>query len=269
MNADFVFDKSRLFLIAGPCAIERRDHALYMASEIKTVCDGLEIPFVYKSSFDKANRTSASGLRGVGMEDGLSILRDVRREVNVPTLTDVHETWQCEAVAEFVDVLQIPAFLSRQTDLLEAAAKTGCIVNIKKGQFMAPWDIENAVRKVAGTGNGNIIVTDRGTCFGYNTLISDMRAIPIMQRTKCPVVFDATHSTQQPSGQGGQSGGQREFVPVLAKSAVAAGCDGLFMEIHQDPDNAPSDGPCMLKLKDLKPLLETVLKIREAVSCSP
>jgi 2-dehydro-3-deoxyphosphooctonate aldolase (KDO 8-P synthase) len=248
-----------LTLIAGPCALESRAHALEMAQGLKELADHLGIGLVYKTSFDKANRTSGKGARGIGLEWALPIFAEIRESVGVPVLTDVHEPAQCERVAEAVDVLQIPAFLCRQTDLLVAAAKTGRVVNVKKGQFLAPWDMANVVQKVTGAGNPNVLVTERGASFGYNTLVSDMRALPIMAReTGAPVIFDATHSVQQPGGQGTSSGGQREFIPVLARAAVAIGIAGVFIETHQDPDKAPSDGPNMIALKDMERLLRTL-----------
>jgi 2-dehydro-3-deoxyphosphooctonate aldolase (KDO 8-P synthase) len=243
-------------LIAGPCAMESRAHALEMASALKEMTARLGIGLVYKSSFDKANRTSPSSARGIGLDSALSIFAEVKETLGLPVLTDVHENDQCAPVAEVVDVLQIPAFLCRQTDLLVAAARTGRAVNVKKGQFLAPWDMANVARKVTGAGNPNVMVTERGASFGYNTLVSDMRALPIMaEATGAPVIFDATHSVQQPGGRGETSGGQREFVPVLARAAVAVGVAGLFIETHQDPDRAPSDGPNMVPLRRMEPLL--------------
>jgi 2-dehydro-3-deoxyphosphooctonate aldolase (KDO 8-P synthase) len=242
-------------LIAGPCALESRAHAFEMAEALKTITAKLGIGFVYKSSFDKANRTSAKSPRGVGLEKGLPLLAEVREKFGCPVLTDVHTPEQCAEVAKAVDILQIPAFLCRQTDLLLAAAKTGKPVNIKKGQFLAPWDMANVVAKMDEAGNRNVLLTERGASFGYNTLVSDMRALPILARTGCPVVFDATHSVQQPGGLGESSGGQREFVPVLARAAVAVGVAGLFIETHQDPDHAPSDGPTMVRLDRMESLL--------------
>jgi 2-dehydro-3-deoxyphosphooctonate aldolase (KDO 8-P synthase) len=244
-----------LVLLAGPCQIESRDHSLFMAEALIKITNKLGIPFIYKSSYDKANRTSISGARGVGLIKALPIFDEVRHELGCPVITDVHTEEQCEVVAPHVDILQIPAFLSRQTDLLLAAAKTGKVINIKKGQFLAPWDMKNAVDKMDYAGNSNVILTERGASFGYNTLVTDMRALPIMAETGCPVIFDATHSVQQPGGQGGASGGQRRFVPTLARAAVAVGVAGVFMESHQDPDNAPSDGPCMMRLDDMESLL--------------
>lgn len=247
-------------LIAGPCQIENLDHSLYMAENIKKITDKLNIPFIYKSSFDKANRTSAHAKRGTGIDQGLEILAKVKAEFNLPLTTDVHNESQCALVAEVVDILQIPAFLCRQTDLLKAAAATGRIVNVKKGQFLAPWDMKNVHEKLKQFNAQNIMLTERGASFGYNTLISDMRGLVIMAETGAPVIFDATHSVQQPSALGGASGGERRFVEILAKAAVAVGVAGLFMEVHQDPDNAPSDGPCMLKLENLETILSKLQK---------
>jgi 2-dehydro-3-deoxyphosphooctonate aldolase (KDO 8-P synthase) len=249
-----------LSLIAGPCALESRAHALEMAQALNEIAARLNIGFVYKTSFDKANRTSSNSARGIGLDQALPIFADVRAMVGVPVLTDVHEAQQCARVAEVVDVLQIPAFLCRQTDLLIAAAATGRVINVKKGQFLAPWDMKNVVAKLTGAGNRNVLVTERGVSFGYNTLVSDMRALPILAReTGAPVVFDASHSVQQPGGQGTSSGGEREFVPVLARAATAVGVAGLFIETHQDPDRAPSDGPNMIALKDMEALLQRLL----------
>ena len=242
-------------LIAGPCALESRAHAFEMASALKSLTDKLGIGFVFKSSFDKANRTSAKSFRGVGLETGLPILAEIREKFGCPVLTDVHTPDQCVEVAKAVDILQIPAFLCRQTDLLLAAAATGRAVNIKKGQFLAPWDMANVVAKMDEAGNRNVLLTERGASFGYNTLVSDMRALPILARTGCPVIFDATHSVQQPGGQGTSSGGERQFVPVLARAAVAVGVAGLFIETHEDPDKAPSDGPTMVPLARMPQLL--------------
>jgi 2-dehydro-3-deoxyphosphooctonate aldolase (KDO 8-P synthase) len=250
-----------LALIAGPCALESRDHALEMASGLKELSAKVGIGFVYKTSFDKANRTSAKSRRGLGLDRALPIFAEIRQKLGVPVLTDVHEAQQCAAVAEVVDVLQIPAFLCRQTDLLVAAAATGRVINIKKGQFLAPWDMANVVAKVTGAGNRNVLVTERGASFGYNTLVSDMRALPILARTTgAPVIFDATHSVQQPGGQGTSSGGEREFVPVLACAAVAVGVAGIFIETHDNPDQAPSDGPTMLPLKQMDGLLGRLIE---------
>jgi 2-dehydro-3-deoxyphosphooctonate aldolase (KDO 8-P synthase) len=249
-----------LALIAGPCALESRAHALEMASALKTITGKLGIGFVYKTSFDKANRTSAAGARGLGLDKALAIFAELRAKLGIPVLTDVHEPEQCARVAEVVDVLQIPAFLCRQTDLLVAAAKTGRVVNVKKGQFLAPWDMKNVVEKVTGAGNADVLVTERGVSFGYNTLVSDMRALPVLARIGAPVIFDATHSVQQPGGKGTASGGERDFVPVLARAAVAVGIAGVFIETHRNPDKAPSDGPNMIALKDLAPLLERLMQ---------
>jgi 2-dehydro-3-deoxyphosphooctonate aldolase (KDO 8-P synthase) len=250
-----------LALIAGPCALESRDHAFDMAGALKEIAGRVGIGLVYKTSFDKANRTSAKSNRGIGLDGALPIFADIRATLGVPILTDVHEAQQCAIVAEVVDVLQIPAFLCRQTDLLQAAAATGRAVNVKKGQFLAPWDMANVVAKITGTGNPNVLVTERGASFGYNTLVSDMRALPILARTTgAPVIFDATHSVQQPGGQGTSSGGEREFVPVLARAAVAVGVAGVFIETHQDPDRAPSDGPNMVPLRQMEDLL---LRLKE------
>jgi 2-dehydro-3-deoxyphosphooctonate aldolase (KDO 8-P synthase) len=248
-------------LIAGPCVLESRAHALEMASALKEIAARRGIGLVYKSSFDKANRTSAASARGMGLAEALPIFAEVRERTGLPVITDVHEPEQCAAIAEAVDVLQIPAFLCRQTDLLLAAAATGKPVNVKKGQFLAPWDMKNVVAKIVGAGNANVLVTERGVSFGYNTLVSDMRALPILAETGAPVIFDATHSVQQPGGQGTSSGGERRFVPVLARAAVAVGVAGVFIETHQDPDRAPSDGPNMLPLAELEPLLAELIAI--------
>jgi 2-dehydro-3-deoxyphosphooctonate aldolase (KDO 8-P synthase) len=256
-----IFDNARpLALIAGPCALESRAHALEMAAALKEIAGRLGIGLVYKTSFDKANRTSAASARGIGLDAALPIFAEIRATLGVPILTDVHEIEQCARVAQAVDVLQIPAFLCRQTDLLIAAAETGRAVNVKKGQFLAPWDMANVVAKVVGAGNPNVLVTERGASFGYNTLVSDMRALPILASTGAPVIFDATHSVQQPGGQGTSSGGERAFVPVLARAATAVGIAGVFIETHQDPDHAPSDGPNMIPLKDLATLLERLMQ---------
>ena len=249
------------FLIAGPCSIESKDHAINHAGVINEICKKLGINFVYKSSFDKANRSSKGSERGIGIEKGLNILSDVNKEFNIPTLTDVHESYQCKEVANVVDIIQIPAFLCRQTDLLSAAAKTKKIINIKKGQFLAPWDMENVINKVLDVGNNNIMLTERGTSFGYNTLVSDMRSIPQMSKFGFPIIFDATHSVQQPGGLGLTSGGQREFVSILSRAAVSIGISGLFIEAHENPDKAPSDGPNMVKLSELKKLLTKLIEI--------
>jgi 2-dehydro-3-deoxyphosphooctonate aldolase (KDO 8-P synthase) len=247
-------------LIAGPCALESRAHAFEMAAALMELTARLGVGLVYKTSFDKANRTSGKSARGVGLDSALAIFSELREKLGVPVLTDVHEPEQCAAVAEAVDVLQIPAFLCRQTDLLVAAAKTGRAINVKKGQFLAPWDMANVVEKITGAGNANVLVTERGVSFGYNTLVSDMRALPVLAKTGAPVIFDATHSVQQPGGQGTASGGEREFVPVLARAAVAVGVAGVFIETHQDPDRAPSDGPNMIALRDMEPLLARLME---------
>ena len=250
---------AKLSLIAGPCQMESRDHAFMVAGVLKELCGKLGIGLVYKSSFDKANRTSLSGKRGIGLEKALEVFEDLKKEYGFPVLTDIHTEEQCALVAPTVDVLQIPAFLSRQTDLLVAAAKTGRAINVKKGQFLAPWDMKNVLAKFTESGNPNVMLCERGASFGYNTLVSDMRSLPIMASLGAPVVFDATHSVQQPGGQGGSTGGQREFVETLARAAVAVGVAGLFVETHEDPDNAPSDGPNMVHLKDMPRLLEKLL----------
>jgi 2-dehydro-3-deoxyphosphooctonate aldolase (KDO 8-P synthase) len=253
-------NKLPLALIAGPCALESRAHAFEMATALKELTAKLGLGFVYKISFDKANRTSAVNARGLGLDKALSIFAELREKLGVPMLTDVHEPDQCAPVAEVTDVLQIPAFLCRQTDLLIAAAKTGRVVNVKKGQFLAPWDMKNVVAKITGAGNANVLVTERGVSFGYNTLVSDMRALPVLEKIGAPVIFDATHSVQQPGGQGTSSGGERQYVSVLARAAVAVGIAGVFIETHQDPDKAPSDGPNMIPLKDLPALLERLMQ---------
>jgi 2-dehydro-3-deoxyphosphooctonate aldolase (KDO 8-P synthase) len=248
-------------LIAGPCVLESRAHALETALALKEIAAKLNLGLVYKSSFDKANRTSAKSARGLGLNEAMIVFAEIKQATGLPVTTDVHEADQCAPVAEAVDVLQIPAFLCRQTDLLNAAARTGKPVNVKKGQFLAPWDMKNVVAKLLGAGNPNVLVTERGVSFGYNTLVSDMRALPILAETGAPVIFDATHSVQQPGGQGERSGGERRFVPVLARAAVAVGVAGLFIETHQDPDRAPSDGPNMLPLSALEPLLKELIEI--------
>jgi 2-dehydro-3-deoxyphosphooctonate aldolase (KDO 8-P synthase) len=255
----------KLAIIAGPCQLESRSHAFDMAGALKEICEKAGVGLVYKTSFDKANRTSASSARGIGLENALPIFADIRTKFGLPVLTDVHERDQCAAVAQAVDVLQIPAFLCRQTDLLVAAAHTGKAVNVKKGQFLAPQDMKNVIAKITGAGNPNVLVTERGVSFGYNTLVSDMRALPIMASFGAPVVFDATHSVQQPGGQGDKSGGDRTMVPYLARAAVAAGVAAVFMEVHQDPDHAPSDGPNMVRLKDFPALLEQLVEIDAVV----
>ena len=250
----------KLSVIAGPCQMESRAHALETAQALKEMAVRLGMGLIYKTSFDKANRTSAGAARGMGLKASLPVFAEIRESLGLPTLTDVHEIDHCAAVAEAVDVLQIPAFLCRQTDLLVAAARTGRAINIKKGQFLAPWDMKNVAAKVTGAGNPNVMVCERGVSFGYNTLVSDMRALPVLAEIGCPVVFDATHSVQQPGGQGTSSGGQREFVPVLARAAVAVGVACVFMETHPDPDHAPSDGPNMVAMKDFEPLLKELLE---------
>jgi 2-dehydro-3-deoxyphosphooctonate aldolase (KDO 8-P synthase) len=249
----------RLSLIAGPCQMESRDHAFEMAGALKEICDKLNIGLVYKSSFDKANRTSLSAGRGIGLEKAMEVFADLKKTFGFPVITDIHTEEQCAIVAQTVDVLQIPAFLCRQTDLLVAAAKTGKAINVKKGQFLAPWDMKNVLNKLNASGNPNVMLCERGASFGYNTLVSDMRSLPIMAAMGAPVVFDATHSVQQPGGQGGSTGGQREFVETLSRAAVAVGIAGLFIETHEDPDHAPSDGPNMVHLKDMPRLLEKLL----------
>ena len=244
----------RIVFIAGPCQLESRQHALEMAHALREIGERLNVGIIYKTSFDKANRTSATAARGLGLEGSLPIFAEIRESVGLPVLTDVHNEAHCAEAAQAVDVLQIPAFLSRQTDLLLAAAATGKAINIKKGQFLAPWDMKNVIAKVVGAGNPNVMACERGASFGYNTLVSDMRALPVLREIGCPVVFDATHSVQQPGGQGTSSGGQREFVPVLARAAVAVGVDAVFMETHQDPDHAPSDGPNMVPLNEFEAL---------------
>ena len=244
----------RIVFIAGPCQLESRQHALEMAHALKEIGERLNVGIIYKTSFDKANRTSATAARGFGLEGSLPIFAEIREVTGLPVLTDVHTEEHCRIAAQAVDVLQIPAFLSRQTDLLLAAAVTGKVINIKKGQFLAPWDMKNVIAKVVGAGNPNVMACERGASFGYNTLVSDMRALPVLREIGCPVVFDATHSVQQPGGQGTSSGGQREFVPVLARAAVAVGVDAVFMETHEDPDNAPSDGPNMVPLDQFEAL---------------
>jgi 2-dehydro-3-deoxyphosphooctonate aldolase (KDO 8-P synthase) len=254
-----------LALFAGPCQMESRQHALEMASALKEICGRLGIGLVYKTSFDKANRTSLASRRGVGLDGALAVFAEIRASLGLPVVTDVHEASQCARVAEVVDVLQIPAFLCRQTDLLVAAAETGRPVKVKKGQFLAPWDMRHVVAKVTGSGNANVLVTERGASFGYNTLVVDMRALPILREIGCPVIFDATHAVQQPGGQGAQSGGERRFVAPLARAAVAVGIAGLFLETHEDPDRAPSDGPNMVPLKDFEGLLGDLMAIDRLV----
>ena len=260
-----ISNSSPFTLIAGPCQLENDKHALDVASKLKEITQKLNIGLIYKTSFDKANRTSLKGKRGAGLEKSLPVFDKIRKEVEIPVLTDVHTIEQCEVVYKHVDVLQIPAFLCRQTDLLIAAAKTGKIINVKKGQFLAPWDMENVTKKIEDSGNKNILVTERGASFGYNTLVSDMRSLPIMAKNGYPVVFDATHSVQQPGGMGNRSGGQREFVEYLARAAVAVGVAAIFMETHPDPDNAPSDGPTMVPLMKMPNLLKKLLEIDKLI----
>ena len=252
-------------LIAGPCQLENEKHALDVASELKKITEKLGIGLIYKTSFDKANRTSLKGKRGAGLESSLPVFDKIRKDVGIPVLTDVHTAEQCAIISKHVDVLQIPAFLCRQTDLLVAAAKTGKVINVKKGQFLAPWDMINVTKKIADSGNTNILVTERGASFGYNTLVSDMRSLPIMAKNGYPVVFDATHSVQQPGGMGDKSGGQREFVEYLARAAIAVGVAAVFMETHPDPDNAPSDGPNMVPLSKMPSLLEQLVEIDKLI----
>jgi 2-dehydro-3-deoxyphosphooctonate aldolase (KDO 8-P synthase) len=263
-NFEIANDK-QFTLIAGPCQLENEEHAIKISTELKKITSELGINLIYKTSFDKANRTSLKAKRGMGLEKSLPIFDKIRKEVGLPVLTDVHTAEQCLMVKDHVDVLQIPAFLCRQTDLLIAAAKTGKIINVKKGQFLAPWDMANVVKKIEESGNKNILITERGASFGYNTLVSDMRALPIMSKFGFPVVFDATHSVQQPGGMGEKSGGQREFVPYLARAAIAVGVGAIFMETHEDPDNAPSDGPNMVPLNEVKDLLKKLTEIDKLV----
>ncbi len=249
-----------LTIIAGPCQLETADHAQMIAGTMKEACDAAGAQYVFKASYDKANRTSLGGKRGMGIDAGLNVLDGIRKSIGVPVLTDVHTEAQCAIAAQAVDVLQIPAFLCRQTDMLLAAGNTGAVINVKKGQFLAPWEMPNIVTKIESTGNTNILLTERGTSFGYNTLVADMRSLPQMAKTGYPVVMDATHSVQQPGGQGGSSGGQREFAPVMARAAVAVGAAAVFMETHQDPDNAPCDGPNMIYLDQMPKLVETLMR---------
>ena len=260
-----ISNKSPFTLIAGPCQLENEQHALQVATELKNITEKLGIGLIYKTSFDKANRTSLKGKRGAGLENSLPVFDKIRKDLGVPVLTDVHTAEQCSIIAKHVDVIQIPAFLCRQTDLLIAAAKTGKIINVKKGQFLAPWDMINVTKKIADSGNTKILVTERGASFGYNTLVSDMRSLPIMARNGYPVVFDATHSVQQPGGMGDKSGGQREFVEYLARAAIAVGVAAVFMETHPDPDNAPSDGPNMVPLSKMPNLLKQLIEIDKLV----
>jgi len=259
-NVEFANDKP-FVLIAGPCQIETLEHTMGLAQRLHDLTDTLNIPFIFKASYDKANRTSLNGKRGIGMEKGLEILAAVREKFGCPVITDVHSEEQCATVAQYVDILQIPAFLSRQTDLLLAAANTGKTIHVKKGQFLAPWDMGNVAKKLASTGNENILLCERGVTFGYNTLVNDMRALPIMAQTGYPVTFDATHSVQQPAGKGDSTGGDRTMVPHLARAALAVGVAGLFIETHEDPDNAPSDGPNMVRLDDMPKLLQTLKQL--------
>ena len=260
-----ISNSNKICLIAGPCQLETEQHAMDMSGKIKEITSKLGINFIYKTSFDKANRTSLKGKRGIGLEQSLPIFDKIKKEVNVPILTDIHNIEQCSIIAKHVDILQIPAFLCRQTDLLIAAAKTKKIINVKKGQFLAPWDMTNVTKKISDSGNNNILVTERGASFGYNTLVSDMRSLPIMAKNGYPVIFDATHSVQQPGGQGDTSGGQREFVEHLSRAAVAVGVAGVFMETHQNPDNAPSDGPNMIPLSSLENLLKQLIDIDNVI----
>ena len=260
-----ISNTSQFTLIAGPCQLENERHAINVAEKLKEITEEHKIGLIYKTSFDKANRTSIKGKRGVGLENSLPVFDKIRKNLNIPVLTDIHTIDQCQVVSKHVDILQIPAFLCRQTDLLVAAAKTGKIINVKKGQFLAPWDMVNVTKKIEESGNNNILVTERGVSFGYNTLVSDMRSIPIMAKNGYPVVFDATHSVQQPGGMGDKSGGQREFVEYLARAAVAVGVAAIFMETHPDPDNAPSDGPNMVPLSKMSNLLKQLVEIDKLV----
>ena len=264
-NGIKISNNEPLTLIAGPCQLESEQHSMDMAGKIKEIADKFNIGFVYKTSFDKANRTSLKGKRGAGLENSLPVFDKIKKDLMIPVLTDIHNEEQCLAVSKHVDILQIPAFLCRQTDLLIAAAKTKKIINVKKGQFLAPWDMANVTKKISESGNKNILVTERGASFGYNTLVSDMRSLPIMSKLGYPVIFDATHSVQQPGGMGDKSGGQREFVEYLARAAVAVGVAGIFIETHQDPDNAPSDGPNMLPIDKLEQLLNQLFEIDKLV----
>jgi len=258
-----------LTIIAGPCQLETADHAQMIAGVLKEACDAAGAQFVFKASYDKANRTSLSGKRGLGIDAGLRVLDDLRKSIGVPVLTDVHSEAQCAPAADAVDILQIPAFLCRQTDMLLAAGNTGAVINVKKGQFLAPWEMPNIVTKIESTGNTRILLTERGTTFGYNTLVTDMRSLPQMARTGYPVVMDATHSVQQPGGQGGSSGGQREFAPVMARAAVAVGAAAVFMETHPDPDNAPSDGPNMMYLSEMPDLIALLMQLDSLAKANP
>lgn len=258
-----------LTVIAGPCQLESLDHAQMIAGKMKEACDAAGAQYVFKASYDKANRTSVSGKRGLGIDEGLKVLGAVKAAIGVPVLTDIHTEEQCAPVADVVDIMQIPAFLCRQTDLLVAAGKTGAVINVKKGQFLAPWDMDNVVTKVESTGNERIMLTERGTSFGYNTLVADMRGLPRMAKTGYPVVMDATHSVQQPGGQGGSSGGQREFAPVMARAAVSLGVASVFIETHEDPDNAPSDGPNMIYLDQMPKLIDTLMQFDQLAKANP
>ena len=260
-----ISNDNKICIISGPCQLETEQHAMDMAGKIQEITKKFGLGFIYKTSFDKANRTSLKGKRGIGLEKSIPIFDKIRKEVGIPVLTDVHTAEQCAIVSRHVDVLQIPAFLCRQTDLLIAAAKTGKIINVKKGQFLAPWDMANVIKKIEDSGNKNILITERGASFGYNTLVTDMRSLPIMSRFGFPIVFDATHSVQQPGGMGEKSGGQREFVPYLARAAIAVGVSAIFMETHEDPDNAPSDGPNMVPLNEVKPLLKKLSEIDKLI----
>ena len=260
-----ISNANKFCLIAGPCQLETEQHAMDMSGKIKEITSKLGVSFIYKTSFDKANRTSLKGKRGIGLEQSLPIFDKIKKELDVPILTDIHNAEQCSILAKHVDILQIPAFICRKTDLLIAAAKTKKIINVKKGQFLAPWDMVNVTKKISDSGNNNILVTERGASFGYNTLVSDMRSLPIMAKNGYPVIFDATHSVQQPGGQGDASGGQREFVEHLSRAAVAVGVAGVFMETHQDPDNAPSDGPNMIPLSNLENLLKQLIEIDKVI----
>ena len=264
-NGIKISNKNSLTLIAGPCQLESEQHSMDMAGKIKEIADKFNIGFIYKTSFDKANRTSLKGKRGAGLEKSLPVFDKIKKDLKIPVLTDIHNEEQCSIISNHVDILQIPAFLCRQTDLLIAAAKTKKIINVKKGQFLAPWDMANVTKKISDSGNNNILVTERGASFGYNTLVSDMRSLPIMSKLGYPVIFDATHSVQQPGGLGDKSGGQREFVEYLARAAVAVGVAGVFIETHQDPDNAPSDGPNMLPIDKLEQLLNQLFEIDKLV----
>ena len=265
LNRFVISNESPLSLIAGPCQLESESHAIKIAKRLKKITSKFKMNFIFKSSFDKANRTSLKSKRGIGLEKSLKIFEKIKNDLNLPVLTDVHNVEQCSVVSDFVDIIQIPAFLCRQTDLLVAAAKTKKIINIKKGQFLAPWDMINVTKKISEAGNNKILVTERGASFGYNTLISDMRSLPIMAKIGYPVVFDATHSVQQPGGKGNKSGGQREFIEYLSRAAVAVGVSTIFLETHDDPDNAPSDGPNMLPLNKIESLLESLIKIDKII----